>query len=724
MLFNPQKTAEEWGKAEATARTLLTAWPTENKLSLLVGQNGKFPQDAFNYKGYLNPHNPSNPSVLQGRKTNYAQPLRMNEGPQGFVPSAGHEGTTTQFPALLTVAATFNPEASRRYAEAVAKEFTAKGANVLLGPDLEVIRAPLAGRSFQTLSGEDPYLGSRLVQPYVSELNKHGIISVVRHWLDNTQETYEKSMNVEVGSRAQREVYSLPFKAAFTAGAGATMCAYNRVSGQPSCENRELMRQLLRDELAFRGFVMSEWGAIVDAERSANGGVDVEMPGGPHGKFMYLHELFKDGKVPALENQAVHVVASMVMAGHFDQRFQPPPALTQASWDAYDLHTAVDEVQKSDVTSKTSRTVALDTIIDGAVLLKNRDSTLPLKLEDRTRIALVGEHCEEFAAKRAGGKTISLEPADLEMWPFKGTAVDLRWSADASAAQGADTAVICAAAPAAQGWDRKSLELPKVKALVNSVRMQLGHKRIVVVATVPGAVTTEWIEHVDAAMILFMPGEQVGHAVAELLFGAASPAGRLPISLPNPDEKRFDTKQYPGECPPPNTWCKKLTAHFSEGLMVGYRWNDAKGVPSAFPFGHGLTYTEFKFHSFWIDCANDKVAVHLKIKNTGWADGKAVPQLYVGFENLMPVLRQLRGFLKVPVPKGGEADATFILDNEDWSFYDEASGRWKNAIAEGNVVTVSVGSSSADLNWSSPLNCEFLSTTDNSGLVRPLFFGP
>jgi len=239
--------------------------------------------------------------------------------------------------------------------------------------------------------------------------------------------------------------------------------------------------------------------------------------------------------------------------------------------------------------------------------------------------------------------------------------------------------VVCAAGHSEEGWDRKSYELPEAAKLVDDLRKQSSTQRIIVLAIVPGAVTTEWIDEADAALLLFMPGERVGPAVAQLLTGETSPDGRLPVSLPTTKEQRFTGKQYPGECPPPKYWCEELTANFSEGVLVGYRWNDAVGVPSAFPFGFGLTYTNFKWHDFELSYQSGMVKVMLKVTNVGERAGAAVPQIYLGFPSLKPVLRQLRGFQKVQVPKGGETSVAFFLSEEDWSFYDDAAKRWRSA---------------------------------------------
>jgi beta-glucosidase len=365
--------------------------------------------------------------------------------------------------------------------------------------------------------------------------------------------------------------------------------------------------------------------------------------------------------------------------------------------------------------------VARQTIIDGAVLLKNEGGTLPIA-KGAAKIALLGK-CAEGATGDASTrmamhtKLTSLQDALMSALDGRGT--EMASSGDASAAKGASVAVVCAMATAADGWDRDNLTLPDVDWLIADARTNRAEK-VVVLAIVPGAVTTEWIAGADAVLLLFAPGSQLGPAAATLLVGGASPGGRLPVTLPEADEKRFAAPQYPGECKGREKWCEDMTAKFSEGTLVGYRWNDAKKVKAAFPFGFGLDYTEFSYDNFWVDCGEDAVAVKVTVSNVGGRDGTAVPQAYVQFDQLRPAVRQLRGFRKVVLPAGGKAEVTFVLREEDWRFYDASAGKWKSAVKEGDFITVHVGSSSADLLWKETLSCDFMTLKDNSGLLRPL----
>lgn len=734
MLLSGHAADGTWDKAAGKARWLLSYLRPEAKTALLHGANGDDTADRWGYLGLVNPQAETRlpdkaEDGAEALRSALAAPLRIAAATQGFSAPGSGASTATRFPAGLALAATFDPHASAAYAKALADEFRAKGANVLLGPDVTVVRAPLSGRSYESISGEDPYLGSQMAKPFVKTLQDAGIIAAVKHWLNSNQDTYQKTMNVAIDVRAQREIYTRPFEAAFAAGAGAVVCPYNKVNGARACESGELLQGLLRDALGFRGFVVSEWDAVQDLGASAAAGVDVEMPGGSGSGIASLMEqglLNKD----QLNDKVVRVLGSLYAAGHFRSRFHAPSSLRDALNDGVDGYNgmksqrgAAMELLQSD-TSSQGASVARQTIISGAVLLKNKGGTLPIA-KGAAKIALLGKCAEGTTGDKSTRLLMhtsltSLQGALKDAVGDQGTQVAS--SGDAAAARGSSVAVVCAMALAAEGWDRDNLSLPDVDWLIADARKN-GAKKVVVLAITPGAVTTEWVAGADAALLFFAPGGQLGPAAAALLVGAASPGGRLPVTLPEADEKRFTASQYPGECEGKQKWCEDLTANFSESTLVGYRWNDAMKVKAAFPFGFGLDYTEFSYDGFRVDCSSDAATVKVTVSNVGGREGTAVPQAYVQFDRLRPAVRQLRGFRKVVLPAGGKAEVTFVLREEDWRFYDASAGKWRSAVHEGDFVTVHVGSSSADLLWSETLSCDFVALKDNSGLLRPLVMG-
>jgi len=669
-----------WDDAEERARKALGSMDPWAKMSLLKGDS----QSRSGYAGFI-----SGGGVQ----------MKMNDGPQGYnAYTTDKASKSTQFPSLLSIAASFNPETSRKYAQAVAEEFTVKGSNVLLGPDVEIIRSPLSGRSFETLTGEDPYLGSELVRPFVRAVQAKGIISTVKHWLNNNEEIYRQFMNVEVGDREQHEIYMPVFKAAFEAGAGSVMCAYNRVYGEYACENQRLLNGLLREDVGFRGFVVSDWGATHDGVKSAFAGLDVEMPQGDA-----FNGLSPDEHADRIDQMAGHVLSSWFASGQADGLFGADPGVYPGS-------------PASDARTDAHLNVARETIIDSAVLLKNKDGVLPLQAAGK-KIVLVGRYCNQGAdsdflqgSVYSGGGSGYVESFTL-VTPYDGIkqkfpdAASVTLAQTADDVESADVAIVCVSAHAEEGWDRTDIDIPEAWDLVHGLREKDSGMTIVVLAISPGVVSTGWVWEADAVLMLFMPGEQVGVAVAQLLNGEASPGGRLPVSLPGDGEQRFTTEQYPGTCPPPDTWCPQMTANFSEGVLIGYRWNDAVGVPSAFPFGHGLTYTEFEFTNQNVLCSKERAVVTVTVKNIGWREGAAVPQLYVSFPSLKPIVRQLRGFQKVHVEKDGEVNVAFFLGPEDWSYYDVAAQAWVSAVSKGESITVSLGSSSTDLPWNRTFSC-------------------
>jgi len=684
-----------WASAEKRARELVATLNLEDKVLFVNGQNDPWPNDRHGYAGYINPN--------FNFRNKCAMPLMLNDGPQGY----NHyqqklAGTTTQFPALLAVAASFDPESSRRYASAISAEFVKKGANVMLGPDVEVGRNSLSGRAFETLAGEDPFLGSQLVTPFVEETLRHGIIVTVKHWLDNNEEDYRMTMSVEVSERAQHEIYMPVFEAAIEAGAGAVMCSYQKVAGVHACANEHLLKKLLRQDLGFKGFVMSDWGATHDAELSALNGLDMEMPGGTDSHFSKLASLVKQGVVPesTIDEMATHVLSAMYATGLFDGQFK---------WSTGEA--ALD----SNVTSDRHREVAKQTIVDGAVLLKNVGSTLPLG-KTPGKIAMIGKYCNKAHDRSYGqgdvfsGGGSGWVMSEMQVTPLRGVkehfpSSEVVWGPTATTAVGASVAVVCASAHAEEGWDRANLTLPEAQELVDALKAQSPGQKVIVLAISPGAVTTEWVEKADAALLLFMPGEQVGVAVAELLSGVSSPGGRLPISLPSRSEHRFTKEQYPGA--PFNN--KNMVTQWSEGVLVGYRWNDAMDTRAAYPFGFGLTYTAFVYDNFAAQCTPgaEAAVVSFRVANMGPVAGAAVPQLYVSFPSLRPALRQLRGFQKAFLKPSESGLVQFALSPMDWRFWSEASQSWESAAAKGEPITVYVGTSSAEFAWSQVLPCVF-----------------
>lgn len=477
------------------------------------------------------------------------------------------------------------------------------------------------------------------------------------------------------------------------------MCSYNKINGEPACESDHMLNHLLREWLGFKGFVMSDWGAIRDGPKAARSGMNVEMPEAEQYK-----ELAARVPVDTVDSLAGQVLTALYATGQVQGRGPavdwswPPPFL-------------------KDTTSADHLDIARRTIIESTVLLKNREATLPLKQEG-LRIVMVGKACHDAelsdspgSAFSGGGDSFVVTTKTVTplagMRNRLGASTPLIWSPDGMHVTGANVAVVCAAAPSREGVDREDLVLPEAEALVGALRRQGGMK-IVVLAIVPGAITTEWIEDVDAALVMFMPGEQVGPALAELLMGDSGPGGRLPVTFPKVGEKRFTGEQYPGV---------SHVSQFSEGVLVGHRWNDATGVPAAFPFGFGLSYTSFVFSEFEAQCNGTHAQVALVIANTGRLLGAAVPQLYVSFPSLQPVKRQLRGFAKASLPAGRKARIIFHLEASDWSFFDEDAQMWRSALDGQEAVTVSVGSSSAELHWNSALVCPVVADSTNSARI-------
>lgn len=738
---------ENWAQAVRRAQEHVKSLSLDDKISLLHGQDAD-----MGYVGYVNAkkHTLGKDDVVIVRDTEHSKAaekahasksskhsgkhhlkrvhsllevhalndtnieLRMQDGGQGFRTHGDNTPiTATQFPGLLGLASTFNVAASKEYGEALAEEFVNKGANVVLGPELDIARVPHSGRTFESLSGEDPYLGATLVKPYIRAVQSRGIIAVMKHFQNNNHESARHWTNVEVSDRTQHELYLPPFKAGIEAGAGGVMCSYNKVYGHYACENPKLLKEFLREDLGFKGFVISDWGGVYDAIRSAKNGLDIEMTGShnPNYHFKHLQLHLRNGNVAQedIDTMATHVLSAMYAAGQFDTHIPKPMALG--------ANVRTDQHLK----------VAKEVALDGAVLLKNDKDVLPLTPKGKT-IALLGKHCdwhgghENWAGPRddvymgGGSGYVRAKPVTpLEAFQSKWAGATIKLSQDASAATGADVAIICAGSHGSEGDDRDDIKLGQAQELAMTARKNIGAGKVVMLALAPGMFTTEWLGDVDAALVMFVPGEVVGPAAADLLDGTSNPGGRLPVSLPNLNEQRFTRQQWPGHITHRVTVVKNqvvqkaaakgvkgasqqamYSEEYSEGSLVGYRWYDAEGGKAAFPFGFGLSYTKFQIWDIQKTTAGSSVEVTVRVKNIGTRAGSTVPQLYVSFPSMKPVLRQLRGFSKVYLKPGTDRLVKFQLDEDAFRYYDETAKRWQSVLNREDI-TISVGDNSADL---------------------------
>jgi len=640
--------------------------------------------------------------------------LNMQDSSGGFRPYWEEMvGTVTGWPSSLALGATWDLDAVRLIALSLAQEVTQKGGNTILGPGVNVHRSEWGGRNFEYIGGEDPYLGSKLGAEYIRAMQSQGVMSVVKHWVFNEQETFRDSGSSNVDKKTAWELYYPPFQAAVDAGVVAAMCSYNKIDGVHSCENSDTLSDLKRG-MGFKGFVQSDWWATHST--ALKEGLDQDMPGiGDFGignmgnwsnlganetkKTWYSPSLLDEQPEDLVDASCLRILAAMSRVRVRSNACSPPSCA---------------EMLKRNVTSGIYSALARSVAASSVVLLSNRNDTLPLAAPGVKTIAVVGsaavavpydpngkgqgegEWWTGDIYSGGGSGHITMRPQDV-VTPLAGitaaaqargiSVVSYTGNSTAGAValvQKADVTIVVGGAISGESQDRDTLQLQdgadeQIRAVANA---SSGSKKTVVLLQVPGAVVMPWRNAVDAILIAFHPGQQAGNAWGDLLFGDRAPAGRLPITLPATEN---DTIRIDPDA---------LEIPYAEGLRTGYR----SGRPAAFPFGHGLTYTTFVYEPLQTgpcDGGDRWLCVSVRVRNVGSAAAQAVPQLYLEFgpEAGYPT-PILRGFQKTGIIlQGGSEVATFALSERDLSYYDAGrSDRWVLSCE----ITAHVGESSAD----------------------------
>jgi len=621
--------------------------------------------------------------------------LNMQDAANGYRPF--HDvpvGSTTSWPSLLALGATWDAGLVEEVAAAIAREFRGKGANVLLGPSIQVHRTAWGGRNFEYMSGDDPYLGSVLARAYVRGVQGEGVMAVAKHWAFNEQETNRFEYNVNVDARTAWELYYPPFEAAVEEGVCAFMCAYNRVNGTHSCTSDAILLRDLKGQMGFRGFVQSDWGATYQYRYAVEHGLDQDMPGNDH--------LFTDEALAGLRPGAVDGAARRVLAAIYRMR------LDEGRW-----CTPPDCIRErlSDQRTSAHRLLAAKAVTKSVVLLKN-DGILPLARKRALKLAVLGSAAEARCSATEtdmgmcmhyfGGGSGSVMPGS-SVTPLQAIAERAQRegmmlvpcanmtsvTAAVNAAIVADVVVVVGATSATEFVDRDVFD-PNlamwggVDAIISAVAT---YKPTVVLMQTPGAVMMPWLDKAKAVANLFLAGEETGTGWASLLFGDASPEGKLPIQFPKALQ---------------DTIRNRYEKHFeySEGLFTSYRDPHAE---FAFPFGHGLSYTTFEFGTPQMLKAgcSARICVSLKVTNTGDRRGAEVAQAYLEFESAAETPRRiLRGFHKTQALEPGMSEeALFNFTMRDLSVYSAVTGGW--VLQE--RAKAHFGASSADIRHVLPL---------------------
>lgn len=629
--------------------------------------------------------------------------LRMTNGPFGGGDCAVAP-TSTGLTSALSVASSFDPSVSTAWGDILGAETRASAHNVLLTPGINLGRVANAGRNFEYF-GEDPYLAGVMAAAQVNAVQAHGVQSVAKHFAANEQETGRNTMDTVVDPQTMHELYLLPFEMTIQeANLASVMCSYPHLNGVYACENKELLTDWLRDDLGFKGYVMSDRGATHSTAPAITAGLDLEFASPRWFTPALIHAALDAGTltVKDIDQQLARRFGVMFRLGQFDD---PINSLTPI-----DFPTNGKRIQ--DIGEK------------GGVLLKNDGGALPLKAGSLDSVALIGAPTFAGAAKfnSQGPSDAIVVTSPYTVTPEQGlnnalqklgsnatvtynNASDI--AAAAALAAQSDVAVVMVGDISREGVDRPSLALPvrdgvDQNALVAAVAA--ANPNTVVVLKNGGPVLLPWLDKVPAVLEAWYPAQEDGNIVANLLFGIVNPSGKLPMTFPTQErEAAFATPaQFPG-IDPDGTGPLPLTATYSEGLDMGYRWYDANGVKPTFAFGHGLSYTNFEISKPVVtpqtSDGTHKIDVSFFVENTGKVAGAEVGQVYLGLPasaNQPP--KRLVGFDKVTLNPGEKQRVTVTIDpaaaNHPMSVWDTAADAWSTPTGD---YTVYVGNSSDNL---------------------------
>ena len=631
-------------------------------------------------------HDKSEYRVVPGLARLGIPSLTVTNGPAGAGPGGpGHEGRATALPAPISLAATWDVDAARLYGEIAGGEAAAFGNLLLESPDINIARTPHNGRTFESF-GEDPFLAGQLAVATISGIQNQNIIANVKHYAGNNQEQNRMKINDDIDERTLRELYLPAFEASVKEGhVGSVMGAYNKVNGEYCCENDFLLNQVLKGDWGFDGFVTSDFGAVHSTVSSAKAGLDLEMPTG----------IYFGGKLKtAVESGEVSV---SLLDEKLVRRFRTMMRL--GVWEHQEKHSAIPPEHAA---------VAKKLGAEGVVLLKNTDGLLPLKADAIHLIAVIGPFANKAMTGGGGSSIVSpiLTVSPVEgLQEIVGSAVTIHeddgkdLTQAAASAKDADVAILMLGDHQSEGHDHAITLSGNQDALATAVLAANPHT--VVVLKTGGPVLMPWVDQAPAVVEAWYPGEEDGAAVAAVLFGIVNPCGKLPITFPRREEDLplRSTEQYPGV---------NDVAHYSEGLLVGYRWYDAKEIEPLYPFGFGLSYTTFTYSDLKVSPESGKknVSVEFNVTNSGRIAGAEVAQVYLGLPSLPIVpqpLRQLKGFHRVGLEAGQKAHVRVSLDERSLSYWDIVTHSWKVALG---TYAVSVGGSSRDIRLSDSFTVE------------------
>ena len=661
--------------------------------------------------------------------------LKMADGPLGireeisrdnWAPAGWDNDFATYYPAAGAVAATWNPELAYTFGNSVGQEACARNKDMILSPAINIVRTPLGGRTYEYFT-EDPFLNKKLAVPFIVGIQDNDVMACVKHFAVNNQETNRGTVDVLVDERTLREIYLPAYKAAVTeANAYALMGAYNKFRGDYLCENTYMLNHILRGEWGFKGIVVSDWAAVHSTVKTLENGLDIEMgTPKPFSEFYLAQPLIdsaKGGKISEdeIDKHVKRILRVLYQVKAIDGKDRAQGSLaTEAHYkDAYDI------------------------AAESVVLLKNDKKLLPLKLEGISSIAVIGNNATKKNALGGFGAGVKTK---REVTPLEGLKNKLpenikinyaegyleRYSNDEkaklgditlngpvtideleptkleeaiNAAKSSDVAIIFAGSNRdyeTEASDRASLALPfGQEKLIEKVLEANPNTIVVMIAGAPFDING--IKEKSTTLLWsWFNGSEGGNALADVILGNVNPSGKLPWTMPKrlEDSPAHATHSFPGE----------ESVNYTEGILVGYRWFDTNNIEPLYPFGYGLSYTEFGFSDLKTDketySEEDVIEVSFMLKNTGSMDGKEVAQLYVSDPEsyVEKPAQELKGFQKVFLKSGSSKEVTILLPVKELAYYNEVRKEW---LVEPGTYKIKIGKSSRELPIETSINIE------------------
>lgn len=593
----------------------------------------------------------------------------------------------TCFPTAVSMACSWDRNLIENIGSAIGEEGQSEGVSILLGPGANIKRSPLCGRNFEYFS-EDPYLSSQMAASHIKGVQSQGVGTSLKHFCANNQEHRRLTVDVKVDERTLREIYLASFEEAVKQSKPWTiMCSYNSVNGEFASENNYLLTEILRDEWGYEGYVVSDWGAVNERVKGLKAGLELEMPYSGGERDKQIAEAVKSGELSEeVLDKAVERLLKIIFKAIENKK----------------ANVTFDKKAHHDLARQAAR--------ECMVLLKNEEEILPLKKQGT--IAVIGafaknprfqgggsSHVHPTFLSNAYDAIVDITKQKAEVLYSQGYDIEsdipdenLIDEAKKAAAK-SDVAIIFAGLTESyesEGYDRSHLRIPdNHRKLIEAVAE--AQSNTVVVLSNGSPIEMPWLDKAKAVLETYLGGQAVGEAIAEVLFGEFSPCGKLAETFPEELSHNPSHLNFPGEGD---------SVEYREGLFVGYRYYDAKRIKPLFPFGFGLSYTNFEYSDIKLSKKeindNETLNVSVKVKNTGKMRGKEIVQLYVRDveKSVIRPDKELKGFEKVELDVGEEKIVTFTLGKRAFAYYNTEIKDW---YVESGEFEILIGKSSQEI---------------------------